>query len=391
MKNLLLIACLVAITNVTFGQTPDTTIHAVVDQMPLFPCDNEIEDFKERKMCSQKKMLEFIYTQINYPKEAREKLIEGTVVVRFIVEKDGSVSNIKTLRPIGGGCEEEVIRIVQSMPKWEAGINKDKKVRVQFNLPVKFKVDKNESKKKAITDRVFGTIDTMPRFPNTCTGSNLEKRECEKHLIEKFISDNVQYKVTTDEAVRLHCVIEKDGSVTNIKFEDSTNIQLNNEIKRMFELMPKWQAGVNEGKIIKTPLYIPISIYGNTKNNTQTVEIFYIVEQVEQMPKFPNDCEGADKERQNCSNQLLLKFIYDNIVYPTYARMNDIQGTVVVSFIVEKDGSITGAKIVRAIGGGCDEEVLRLMSLMTEKWEPGMQRGEFARVQFNLPIRFRLE
>ena len=70
MKNLLLIACLVAITNVTFGQTPDTTIHAVVDQMPLFPCDNEIEDFKERKMCSQKKMLEFIYTQINYPKEA---------------------------------------------------------------------------------------------------------------------------------------------------------------------------------------------------------------------------------------------------------------------------------------------------------------------------------
>jgi TonB family protein len=147
LKNLLLVACLIMMANITFGQTSDTTIYAVVDQVPLFSCGNDIEDIKERNLCSQKKMLEFIYTQIRYPKDARENLIEGTVIVRFVVEKDGSISNINVLRSVGGGCDEEVIRIIQSMPKWEAGLHKGEKVRVQFNLPVKFRLERNEPKK----------------------------------------------------------------------------------------------------------------------------------------------------------------------------------------------------------------------------------------------------
>ena len=80
--------------------TIDTTIYISVDQVPLFPCNSTSQEFKERQACSQKTMLEFIYTQIRYPKEAREKLIEGTAIVGFILEKDGSISNIKMLRSI---------------------------------------------------------------------------------------------------------------------------------------------------------------------------------------------------------------------------------------------------------------------------------------------------
>ena len=89
-----------------------------------------------------------------------------------------------------------------------------------------------------------------------------------------------------------------------------------------------------------------------------------------------------------------MEFIYENIEYPATARENDIQGTLVVQFVVEKDGSITGAKVVRDIGGGCGEEGLRIIKLMEKmpnRWIPGKQRGRPVRVMFNLPIRFLLK
>jgi len=69
---------------------------------------------------------------------ARESGIEGTVYVTFVIERDGSVTDVKILRSIGGGCDDEAIRVVRNMPKWEPGKQRGKPVRVQFNMPIKF-------------------------------------------------------------------------------------------------------------------------------------------------------------------------------------------------------------------------------------------------------------
>jgi len=63
------------------------------------------------------------------------------VVVSFVVEKDGSVTDPKILRDLGGGCGKEALRIVQAMPKWVPGKQRNQPVRVQFNLPVRFKLE----------------------------------------------------------------------------------------------------------------------------------------------------------------------------------------------------------------------------------------------------------
>lgn len=115
-----------------------------------------------------------------------------------------------------------------------------------------------------------------------------------------------------------------------------------------------------------------------------------IFRRVEEMPMFPG-CENKPKDdRKQCAEEKLLKFIYKNIKYPAIARENNIQGTVVASFVIEKDGSITDAKILRDIGGQCGDEALRVVNMMP-KWTPGKQRGRAVRVQFNLPVRFKLE
>ena len=116
---------------------------------------------------------------------------------------------------------------------------------------------------------------------------------------------------------------------------------------------------------------------------------------VEQMPRFPG-CEnkGSEAEKKTCAQQELLKFIYKNIKYPAIARENGVEGTAVVTFVVEKDGSVTDARVVRDIGAQCGDEALRVVNLMNQqgiKWTPGKQRGRPVRVQFNLPVKFKLE
>jgi len=98
---------------------------------------------------------------------------------------------------------------------------------------------------------------------------------------------------------------------------------------------------------------------------------------VEEMPKFPGGDEGR------------IKFLSENIKYPQIARELGIQGPVYATFVVEKDGRITNVKLLRGIGGGCDEEALRVIGSMP-KWEPGRQNGKEVRVQFNMPINFKL-
>ena len=83
-------------------------------------------------------MYKYLAQNIKYPQLARENNITGKVYVEFVVEKDGSVSNVKVLRDIGGGCGQEAVRVVKSMPKWSPGKQRGKAVRVQYRLPVNF-------------------------------------------------------------------------------------------------------------------------------------------------------------------------------------------------------------------------------------------------------------
>jgi periplasmic protein TonB len=113
-------------------------IFKVVEDAPTFPGCEEIVEKPERQQCAETKLLEFIYSQITYPGIARENGIEGMVYVRFVVERNGSISNIEVVRDVGGGCGDEAARVVKLMPKWNPGKQRGMPVRVMFTLPVKF-------------------------------------------------------------------------------------------------------------------------------------------------------------------------------------------------------------------------------------------------------------
>lgn len=102
-------------------------VFSVVEQMPSFPGGDMA-------------MMEFLRDNMKYPADAEKQKVEGRVVVQFIVEKDGSLSHVNVLRSAFPSLDEEAVRVVESMPRWEPGIQKGHPVRVKYVIPITFKL-----------------------------------------------------------------------------------------------------------------------------------------------------------------------------------------------------------------------------------------------------------
>lgn len=104
---------------------PPPEIYTVVDQQPEFPGD----------------VRAYLADKLQYPDQAREAGIEGRVVVRFVVDENGAISQTSVQRGIGGGCDEEALRVVRGMPKWRPAKVNGKPVKSYFSLPIKFTLE----------------------------------------------------------------------------------------------------------------------------------------------------------------------------------------------------------------------------------------------------------
>lgn len=109
-------------------EAPKEEVFTRVEQMPQFGS-------------GEKELLEYLSKNIKYPAIARENSISGTVVVQFVVDRDGSIKQPEVVRGIGGGCDEEALRVVKGMPKWSAGKQQGKPVKVKFTLPIRFRLE----------------------------------------------------------------------------------------------------------------------------------------------------------------------------------------------------------------------------------------------------------
>jgi TonB family protein len=107
---------------------PEPQIYSYVEQMPQFPGG---EDLLEK----------YFKENLNYPAKEKEMGVEGRVICRFIVNEDGSLSDIKIVRSISERCDEEAIRLIKNMPHWKPGKQNGKAVKVSYSLPIIFNLD----------------------------------------------------------------------------------------------------------------------------------------------------------------------------------------------------------------------------------------------------------
>jgi TonB family protein len=148
------------LTNVVIAQkvltpTPPPVFEEEVfiraEEMPRFPgCESVKDNDDERKKCSVEKLFQYIFTNLEYPEEAKKNGVQGTVVARFVITKDGKIGSVELLRDPGtglGDAAKKVLLSMNTMPEsWIPGRQRGNAVNVFYTLPIKFALEEGEKK-----------------------------------------------------------------------------------------------------------------------------------------------------------------------------------------------------------------------------------------------------
>ncbi len=201
-------------------------------------------------------MATYLSENIKYPEEAKDKNISGRVFIEFVIEKDGSVSNVNVMRSVGGGCDDEAVRVVKAMPKWKPGLMKGKPVRVHYVLPINFKLEEGATTTKKTDEKIYDTPETMPEYVGGM------------EAMIKYMQENItmpeKYKDMDTKAtyrVMVKFVVESDGSVTEVETvkPEPSKQDLNDEAVRVVKGMPKWKPGTMDGKPVRVRYMLPVT------------------------------------------------------------------------------------------------------------------------------------
>ncbi|MEM1328792.1 MAG: TonB family protein, partial [Bacteroidota bacterium] len=267
-------------------------LYNVVDKMPRFfskSCEKEQDD-KARKKCSDTELVKYIYSNIKYPKAARQANIQGMNIVQFVVETDGTVSDITLKRDIGGGCGEEARRVVEKMNtdgiSWIPGEQNGEKVRVRFTLPIKFALQENQvqtaTESRVMEDEVFKVVEEMPRFPaDDCEtlADQEEERNCSNKALLAYLLENTRYpKAAKADEIEGICVVqftvETDGTLSDIDLVRDIGSGCGEEAKRVVQQMNtdgiEWIPGVQRGRTVRVRFTLPFKFALNNQQKSGT-------------------------------------------------------------------------------------------------------------------------
>ncbi|MDO5017137.1 MAG: M56 family metallopeptidase [Porphyromonas sp.] len=276
---------------VTPPPTQTDEVYEKVDDLPEFPG-------------GQTALMKWLSGNLQYPEEAVKKNISGVVIMSFIVEKDGSITNAEVVRSVDETLDAEVHRLVKNMPKWVPGKLNGQPVRVKFSLPVNFTIREDKSTNEVDKGTVFETAHVIPEFPGG-----------DKALMQ-WLSQNIRYP---EEAVKQNIqgrplvsfIIEKDGSITDIKVVKSIHPLLDAEAIRIVQAMPKWIPGKDkEGNTIRTRFTIPL-LFKLKDDEAQN-------DRANKFAEFPGGMNH------------MLPWIKDHIAYHKEAADQKIEGTPIV-------------------------------------------------------------
>ncbi|MDD2474336.1 MAG: TonB family protein [Dysgonamonadaceae bacterium] len=314
-----------------------------------------------------KAMMEFIEKEMKYPVIAKENGIQGRVIVNYIIEKDGSLSDVQIVRGVDPSLDKEAIRIIEAMPKWNPGLQRDERVRVRYTLPISFKLDENEDTSEMTTVSIK-ILKDKERDEVIVRGYDSMNKASRESLIKKLENGNPLYIVDDVKMIkgfRLNSIIPtKIESISVLK--DKSALEVYGEEGKDGVIL------ITLKDKTKTPTKKPETI--DSKRKSDRDDVFMVVEN---QPEFPGGV------------QALMKFLGDNIKYPVEAHKNGIEGRVITSFIVNKDGSVSDIEIVRGVDPLLDAEAIRVIEMMP-LWKPGTQKEEAVNVSFKMPVIFRL-
>ena len=217
----------------------------------------------------------------------------------------------------------------------------------------------------------------------------------------RFLAEHQKYPAAAMQrgeqgTVRVSFVVEKTGTVNEVKVEAPVAPELDAEAIRLIKSGPKWTPAKNRGQVVRQRVVIPVSfvmspgstvVVRTSKDQPITTSAADIAASAN--PNRPAVVAPDRPTQPVGGNQAFFDWIEKNQKYPLQARQRKIQGKVIMEFVVQADGSLTDARVVKRLGSGLDDEALRLIKA-APKWEPAMFQGKPIKQKMVLPVLFQL-
>ena len=214
----------------------------------------------------------FLGESMKYPVEALVNNIQGSVLVSFTIEKDGTLTDAKVDRKLGYGTDEEALKVLKLSKKWNPGMLNGKPVRVKYNIPIKFKKpDDKWMDASPQTVNIPGEDNTGDNVVyNFVSLTNPPQYNGGMKKFYEFIGENIKYpeeavKNKIQGSVLMSFVVEKDGTLSNIKVDRKVGYGTDEEAIRVLSLSEKWSPGLLNGKAVRVKYNIPVKFTLNTK------------------------------------------------------------------------------------------------------------------------------
>jgi TonB family protein len=217
-----------------------------------------------------------------------------------------------------------------------------------------------------IPEKVYEFVEIPPEFPGGTSA------------LLKYLSANITYPVDAgmgaiEGKVYVKIIVNHNGNVVNPTIIRGLYPSIDSAVLITLQNMPKWKPGMQNGKAVD--VYYTIPVYFQLAADSEITSDEKIYSFTEQIPEFI----GGEKAMKN--------YFKENMQYPDLAKQEKIHGKVYIKFVVNEDGSLTNVLVTRGIGGGCDEEALRLVKAMP-LWAPAKQNGKVVKCYFTVPVEF---
>jgi len=240
---------------------PDSTASAGNSTQPVeTDAENKVYDNVEKEPefpGGMQQFYKFLQQTVKYPADARESNVQGRVGVTFIVERDGSLTNINVARSPLPSIGEEAIRAVRLSPKWNPGTQNGRPVRVMYTVPVNFTLSSDVTPTPT-ANMLYDRVEKEPEFPG-----GMQK-------FYAFLTENIKYPADARRdniqgRVAVSFVVETDGSLSDVKAPRAISPSLGEEAVRVVSQSPKWKPGIQNGRPVRVFYTVPVNFDLNIK------------------------------------------------------------------------------------------------------------------------------
>ena len=278
-----------------------------VEKMPTFDGGKSLVGFQN-----------WIQNNIRYPKEALAKGVGGRVIFQFVVERDGTPSSFNVLKSPDKSLADEVERVFKTSPKWEAGEQGGKKVRVLYTVPVVFTTPSAETQEfeqqkqnfeaqkqnfEQQNDIAYIKVEKMPTFQ----GGDL-------NAFRNWVQGQIQYPKEAaakniSGRVIFSFVVEKDGSTSDFTVLKTPDKLLADEVERIFKTCPKWEPGTQRGEKVRVKYTVPIvfAVQGGDTASSESLKAFNLamehIQKGDALEKEMNGRNYKDAAEQKADQQ----------------------------------------------------------------------------------------